>query len=139
MGAKEAEAREESRKESILSKRAKQEDYAKQKAAARRREQELKREKRALEINIKRSNVERQARADEFRRRRLEQQLNNQLNRTETMLQKKADLLRARKEFKIAAKKKRDALSHQMQQIKSQKNWKKAHKVLNSVKSGGEA
>merc|ERR1711881_115346 len=92
---------------------------------------------RALETQIKRNNVERQARADEFRRRRLEQQLNNQLKRTETMLQKKADLLLTRKEFSIAAKKKKDSLQHQMAIIKSQKNWKKANKVLSGVKNAG--
>merc|ERR1711881_178792 len=92
---------------------------------------------RALETQIKRNNVERQARADEFRRRRLEQQLNNQLKRTETMLQKKADLLLTRKQFSIAAKKKKDSLQHQMAVIKAQKNWKKANKVLDGVKKGG--
>lgn len=138
LAAQEASAKEEMRKEAILTKRAQQDDYAKQKAVSRKREQALKREKRSLEISIKRSNVERQARADEFRRRRLEQQLNNQLKRTETMLHKKAELLQTRKEFSIAAKKKRDALKHQMSIIKAQKNWKKANKVLKSVKDGGD-
>merc|ERR1711881_575054 len=92
---------------------------------------------RALETQIKRNNVERQARADEFRRRRLEQQLDNQLKRTETMLQKKADLLLTRKQFSIAAKKKKDSLQHQMAIMKSQKNWKKATKVLDGVKKDG--
>merc|ERR1712025_1354432 len=122
------------RKTAILKKRAQQEDYAKQKQEAKKRELALKWEKRALETQIKRSNVERQARADEFRRRRLEQQLNNQLNRTESMLQKKADLLLTRKQFSIAAKKKKDSLQHQMSIIKAQKNWKKANKVLDGVK-----
>jgi len=137
LAAQEADGKEEMRKTSILTKRAQQEDYAKQKAAARTRELALKREKRALETQIKRNNVERQARADEFRRRRLEQQLNNQLKRTETMLQKKSDLLLTRKQFSIAAKKKKDSLQHQMTIIKAQKNWKKANKVLDGVKNSG--
>merc|ERR1711934_828047 len=139
LAAQEADGKEEMRKTSILTKRAQQEDYAKQKAAARTRELALKREKRALETQIKRNNVERQARADEFRRRRLEQQLNNQLKRTETMLQKKADLLLTRKQFSIAAKKKKDSLQHQMTIIKAQKNWKKANKVLDGVKNSDGA
>jgi len=138
LAAQEAESKEEMRKTQILTKRAQQEDYAKQKAIARKRELALKREKRALETQIKRSNVERQARADEFRRRRLEQQLNNQLNRTESMLQKKADLLLTRKKFSIAAKKKKDSLQHQMTIIKANKNWKKANKVLDGVKKGSD-
>merc|ERR1712139_448731 len=139
LAAQEAEGKEEIRKNSILTKRAQQEDYAKQKAAARTRELALKREKRALETQIKRNNVERQARADEFRRRRLEQQLNNQLQRTETMLRKKADLLLTRKQFSIAAKKKKDSLQHEMSVIKAQKNWKKANKVLDGVKNSDGA
>ena len=139
LAAQEADSREEMRKTQILTKRAQQEDYAKQKAIARARELALKKEKRALETQIKMSNVERQARADEFRRRRLEQQLNNQLNRTEAMLQKKSDLLLTRKNFSIAAKKKKDSLQRQMAVIKANKNWKKANKVLDGVKKGTDA
>ena len=133
----EAEYSEAQRIEQILKKRAEQEDILKQKEDELQRHRELNRERRALETQVKMANVERQRRADEFHRQQLDQQLAKQRRRTEMMLQRKKELLLDRKKFGIEAKKRKDALKNTMTEIRRQKKWDKARKVIENGDQAG--
>ena len=126
----EAEYAEAQRIQEILRKRAEQEDILKQKEDEIQRHRELNRERRALETKVKMANVERQRRADEFHRQQLDKQLRQQRERTDLMLRRKAELLKDRQRFSIAAKKRKDQLKNTMAQIRKQKKWGKARAVL---------
>merc|ERR1711907_36211 len=95
----------------------------------------LRKEMKSLNHSMKRDNVERMKRVEEYKRLETIRKLKEMEERTQRIGEQKASILRQRKEAGIHAKIQRDNIVFAMDEVKKTKKWSTATKTLQKAMS----
>ena len=129
---------EEMRKEELLARQEAMEENLQRIQAGQNRKLMLRKEMKSLNHSMKRDNVERMKRVDEYKRLETIRKLKDMEERTQRIGTQKASILQQRKEAGIHAKIQRDNIVFAMEEVKKTKKWSTATKTLQKAMGGAE-
>lgn len=126
---------EEMRKEELLARQEAMEENLQRIQAGQNRKLVLRKEMKSLNHAMKRDNVERMKRVDEYKRLETIRKLKEAEERTDRISKQKMNILQQRKEAGIHAKIQKDNIVFAMDEVKKTKKWSSATKTLNKAMS----